>query len=227
MVDGSLNSGTVLVAKNGTLVKTIPTAGQSTVSCHSTGLYAAYGIAVDESGNIYVSMYYCYAVTKWTLNSTNGTTVAGQLGVQGSSSTTLGRLRFIHLNENQNAIYVYVSDFANNRIQKFTIGGNGVGTTVAGTGVAGTGLNQLNQPAGIWVTRDGQTLYVADCNNNRVMKWTIGATQGSLVAGSLTGSFGSTSQLFNQPADVALDPTETYLYVSDYGNHRVQRFRVA
>ncbi|CAF5116549.1 unnamed protein product, partial [Rotaria sp. Silwood1] len=70
------------------------------------------------------------------------------------------------------------------------------------------------------------TLYVADYGNNRVMKWTIGATQGSVVAGSASGVAGSTTQLMNQPADVALDPSETYLYVSDYGNHRIQRFRI-
>jgi DNA-binding beta-propeller fold protein YncE len=111
--------------------------------------------------------------------------------------------------------------------QRFTIGGNETGVTVAGTSSAGTGLNQLNSPGGVWVTRDGLTLFIADYGNNRVMKWTIGATQGSLVAGSLSGASGQTAQLLNYPGDVALDPTETYLYVSDYGNHRVQRFCVS
>ncbi|CAF0910228.1 unnamed protein product [Rotaria sordida] len=162
-------------------------------------------------------------VVKWAPNATSGTLVAGVPGVQGSTSNKLGRLRFIHLDENQGAIYV--SDSSNNRIQKFIIGGNGTGVTVAGNGTVGTGLNQLNGPSGIWVTRDGKTIYVADNGNNRVMKWTIGVTQGSVVGGSISGVAG-TNQLLNQPADVALDPSETYLYVSDYGNHRVQRFRV-
>jgi sugar lactone lactonase YvrE len=111
-------------------------------------------------------------------------------------------------------------------VQKFIIGGNGTGVTVAGNITLGTGLNQLHNPAGIWVTRDGQTLYIADYDNNRVMKWTVGASQGSVVAGSESGIAGQTAQLLYGPADVALDPGETYLYVSDYYNHRVQRFRI-
>jgi DNA-binding beta-propeller fold protein YncE len=133
-------------------------------------------------------------------------------------------IRFIHLDENRGALYV--TDEDNNRIQKFIIGGNGTGVTVAGNMVVGTGLNQLNDPAGIWVTRDGQTIYIADYGNNRVMKWVIGASHGSVVVGSASGVSGTTSQLLNGPGDVALDPTETYLYVSDYYNHRIQRFRL-
>ncbi|CAF3399802.1 unnamed protein product [Rotaria sp. Silwood1] len=224
MADGTSGNGVVYIQRAGISLTSFPALGLSTTSCLFTGLYTAYGIAVDSSGNIYISLYYCYMVVKWAVNATSGTLVAGVPGVQGSTSNKLGRLRFIHLDENRNALYV--SDFINNRIQMFIIGGNGTGTTVAGNSIAGTGLNQLNGPGGIWVTRDSKTLYVADYGNNRVMKWTIGATQGSVVAGSASGVAGSTTQLMNQPADVALDPSETYLYVSDYGNHRIQRFRI-
>ncbi|CAF0841920.1 unnamed protein product [Adineta steineri] len=104
------------------------------------------------------------------------------------------------------------------------IGSNRTGITVAGGNGAGSNLNQLNDPSGVWVTRNGQTLYIADTNNNRVMRWNLGDTQGSVVAGSATGVAGSTNTLLSSPGDVALDPTETYLYVSDYYNNRVQRF---
>ncbi len=87
-------------------------------------------------------------------------------------------------------------------------------------------MNELNNPAGIWVTRDGQTLYIADYGNHRIMKWMIGASQGSVVAGSVSGMAGSTNQLLNGPGGVALDPSETYLYVADYNNHRIQLFRL-
>jgi len=161
---------------------------------------------------------------KWAPNATNGTLVAGKWNSSGSTSNKLDVVRFIHLDEDRGALYV--TDEDNSRIQKFIIGGNGTGVTVAGNAVAGTGLNQLNDPAGIWVTQDGQTLYVADYGNNRIMKWVIGASQGSVVAGSASAVSGTTSQLLNGPGDVALDPSETYLYVSDYYNHRIQRFRL-
>jgi hypothetical protein len=89
----------------------------------------------------------------------------------------------------------------------------------------GIDLNQLNNPAGICITRDGQTLYIADDDNNRVMKWTIDDSQGSIVAGSVSGVASQTTQLLNGPGDVALDPSETYLYVLEQNNQRVQQFR--
>jgi DNA-binding beta-propeller fold protein YncE len=225
ITDAVYNNGIAYVQQAGTIVRSFPAPGLSTSSCKLNGLDGAYGIAVDRSGNIYISLYWCYAVVKWAPNATNGTVAAGQLGVEGSSSSKLSGVRFIYLDDDRGMLYV--ADSGNNRIQRFAIGGNGTGVTVAGSSSAGTGLNQLNSPGGVWVTRDGLTLFIADYGNNRVMKWTIGATQGSLVAGSLSGASGQTAQLLNYPGDVALDPTETYLYVSDYGNHRVQRFCVS
>jgi sugar lactone lactonase YvrE len=214
----------VRIQEAGVIVRTLPPGGVSSSSCNLTEIYNAYGVAVDQSGNIYVSQYSCYMVVKWTPNATKGTLVAGQPGISGSTSTTLSYVRYIHLDEDRSALYV--SDTGNNRIQKFIIGGNGTGITVAGGAGAGANLNQLKSPAGIRVTSDGQTFYIADYGNNRIMKWVIGASQGVVVAGSASGVAGSTSQLLNGPGGLALDPTETYLYVADNGNHRVQRFRV-
>jgi DNA-binding beta-propeller fold protein YncE len=224
MTHNAVNNGIVYIQRTGRNLTSFPAAGLSTTSCLLTGVYGVYGIAVDQSGSIYLSTYYCCMVVKWALNATAGVLVAGLPGNCGSSGNKLGSLRFIYLDENRGLIYV--CDTVYHRIQKFTIGSNGTGVIVAGNSVAGTGLNQLNSPGGIWVTADGQTLYVADYNNNRVMKWTIGATQGSVVAGSASGVAGNTNQLLDGPGDAALDPTETYLYVSDYYNHRVQRFRL-
>ncbi|UJR12033.1 hypothetical protein I4U23_016211 [Adineta vaga] len=224
MTDGWFNDGALFIQRNGVINRTIPETGLSTGSCLNNGLHSAYGVGVDQFGNIYISLCTCDIVVKWAPNVLNGTVVAGQRLSPGSTSTKLKNVRFVHINDNQNAFFV--SDYQNNRIQKFIIDGNGTGITVAGNAVAGIGLNQLNSPAGICVTRDGQTLYVADYNNHRIMKWTIGDSQGSLVAGSASGVAGNTAQLLNKPADIALDPSETYLYVSDYNNRRIQRFRL-
>jgi serine/threonine-protein kinase len=224
MVDRSVGNGIVFVQQPGKNLTSFPALGQSTISCPLTGLYNADGVAVDQSGNIYVSMFSCSMVVKWTLNATIGVLIAGQPNVVGSTSTTMDYVRFIYLDEVRGLLYA--CDKNNNRIQQFFVGGNGTGTTVAGNVVSGIGLDQLNSPTGICVTRDGQTLYVADGGNNRIMKWTIGAAQGSVFAGNASGVAGNTNLLLNQPGDVALDPTETYLYVSDSGNHRIQRFRL-
>ena len=60
---------------------------------------------------------------------------------------------------------VYVSDFENNRIQKFT----SAGVFVTQWGTKGTGNGQFNSPAAAAVASDG-SVYVADTDNNRIQK---------------------------------------------------------
>ncbi len=225
MVDGGNSyNATVYIQKAGVIVRSFPAPGLSTSSCLFNGINSAYSIAVDSSGNMYISQFACQMITKWAPNATSGTLFAGVQAISGSASNMLYYVRYIRLDEARGLLYA--SDAYNNRIQQFIIGGNGTGVTVAGSLTSGTALNRLNRPSGIWLTRDGQTLFVADYGNHRIMKWVIGANQGSVVAGSASGASGSTNQLLNGPSDVALDPSETYLYVADYNNHRIQRFRL-
>ncbi|UJR19071.1 hypothetical protein I4U23_022202 [Adineta vaga] len=210
--------GSVFVSPTNT---TLPIS--KTYLCTSSSIALPYGIAVDRYGNIYISDYYCHVVMKWTPNATTGIVVAGQLGIAGISNNFLSGPKFIFLDEINSALYV--TDCTNNRIQKFLLGVSTTGITVAGINGYGSGLSQLKIPAGICVSLKDQSIYVGDQGNHRVMKWKVNATQGSIIAGS-TGVTGSTSLLLDTPGDVALDPTETFLYVADYGNHRVQRFRL-
>ena len=109
--------------------------------------------------------------------------------------------------------------------KNFLSNGNRTGVTVAGGNGLGTGLHQLQYPTGVSVSRKDGSIFVSDTYNHRVMKWKVNATQGSIIAG-ITGITGTSPQLLDTPGDIALDPSETFLYVADYGNHRVQRFRV-
>ncbi|CAF4273942.1 unnamed protein product [Adineta steineri] len=224
MSDSGIGQGIIYIQRPGMNLTSFPPIGRSNPNCSLAGLYDIRGVVVDGSGNVYASSATCNTVVKWPPNSSTGTLVGGKLGSFGSSSNLLEWPRFIHLDEDR--AFLYVADSTNSRIQKFIIGSNGTGITVAGGNGAGTNLNQLDHPVGVWVTRNGQTLYITDSNNNRVMRWNLGDTQGSVVAGSASGVAGSTNTLFSYPSDLALDPTETYLYVSDYYNNRVQRFRL-
>ena len=56
------------------------------------------------------------------------------------------------------------------------------GVTVAGGHGLGSALNQLNYPNGVFVA-DDDTIYVADTNNNRVIKWSLGAASGQVIVG--------------------------------------------
>ncbi|CAF0783037.1 unnamed protein product [Adineta steineri] len=222
MTDYNVGQGIMYIQRPGMNLTSFPAIGRSNVNCSLTGLYKVIGVVADQSGNIYASLPTCCTIVKWPPNSTTGIHVTGNNGYYGSGSNELDWPRFMFLDEVRGA--VYIADSNNRRIQKFIIGGNGTGITVAGGNGVGTNLNQFSIPTGVWMTRNGQTVYVADSNNNRVMRWNIGDTQGSVVAGSASGVAGSTNTLLSYPGDVALDPTETYLYVSDYYNNRVQRF---
>ncbi|CAF1154926.1 unnamed protein product [Adineta ricciae] len=84
---------------------------------------------------------------------------------------------------------------------------------------------QLKNSAGVGVSSTDQWVYVGDQDNHRMVKWVVNATQGLIVFG-VTGVTSSMSSLLNTLGDCALDPTEAFLYVADYGNHRIQRFRL-
>lgn len=64
---------------------------------------------------------------------------------------------------------VFVADFYNNRIQKFTADG----TFLSSFGEKGSGPGQFSYPIALAVGDDG-SIYVADYGNNRIQKWRPG-----------------------------------------------------
>jgi sugar lactone lactonase YvrE len=73
-------------------------------------------------------------------------------------------------------------------------------------------------PSGIAVDATATNLYVADTNDNRIMKFlTTGTLSGTF------GSFGSGNGQFNFPKGVSVDVSSN-VYVADTLNHRVQKF---
>ncbi len=97
----------------------------------------------------------------------------------------------------------------------------GTGVRVAGTGTRGSTANTFNGPAGLVVDSVGN-MYISDYFNNRVMKWTPNAAVGVLVAG--TGVAGNGNDQLYQPQNLYLDESNSYLYIADSLNHRIQRY---
>ncbi|CAF1598693.1 unnamed protein product, partial [Rotaria magnacalcarata] len=87
---------------------------------------------------------------------------------------------------------------------------------------AGSALTQLNGPLGLFVDTVG-TLYVVDEFNHRVMRWTQGANQGTVIVGG-NGPGAGANQL-NQPVGLSFDQHGNF-YVAEYINGRVQRFSI-
>jgi sugar lactone lactonase YvrE len=67
------------------------------------------------------------------------------------------------------------------------------------------------------------TVYVADRNNNRIMRWYKGATQGNSVVGG--NSKGEKADQLDFPYGLSFDQ-QGNLYVVHSCNHRVQRFNI-
>jgi len=203
--------------------QTIPPSGISHGNCSLKWLYTPIGLIVDNIGNVYISSPDCNWVTKWAPNATNSTLVAGSsLALAGNNSLSLNQPYGLALDESNS--FLYVVDRYNHRIQRFTLGGSGIGVTVAGGNGQGSAANQLNYPSAICLSRLDGSLYIVDDSNNRIQKWAQNATFGTTVAGSPNGILGTTPYLLNNPYGIAIDDEENYLYVSDGMNNRIQRF---
>ena len=69
---------------------------------------------------------------------------------------------------------------------------------------------------------DDQTIYVADCENDRIIEWQCNAREGRIVAGG--NGRGDQIHQLNRPVDVIIDRKTNSLIVADYGNRRVMRW---
>jgi len=93
--------------------------------------------------------------------------------------------------------------------------------TVAGIGgTSGIASNQLNAPIDMALD-SSNTLYISDCFNNRVQKWSTDALNGTTVAGQANGVGGATADFFKGPTGILVD-TSGNMYVSDSINQRIQ-----
>jgi sugar lactone lactonase YvrE len=134
-----------------------------------------YGLALDGSGNIYVTDIQNNCIRKITVSTGMVSTYAGT-GAQGLVNGPAATATFyyplgITFDSNGN---LYVSDTYNNVIRK--VSASGTVTTFAGTGTAGSANGTaatatFNFPIGIAVSGDG--IYVADTHNNLIRKITV------------------------------------------------------
>ena len=112
---------------------------------------------------------------------------------------------------------VWVSEFGNHRIQKFSASGQSLGTT----GRQGAQSGQMDQPFGLAIDVRG-ALLVAEWGNNRVQRLGTSSLP-AYVWGSPSGEKSAARGEFNYPQGIAISAQGT-MYVTDTGNNRVQVF---
>lgn len=202
-------------------------------SATAATLFNPMGVAVDTAGNVYVADYSNHVVRKintaGVISTFAGNGSAG-FGGDGGAATAAQVYRPVGLCIDDTG-NVYIGDSWNHRIRK--VNTSGVMSTVAGNGTAGYSGDgsaataaKLNYPHGIAVTSSGK-LYVADYSNYVVREVNMPTGNIATVAGNNTygysgdGSVPTFAQL-SHPIGVAVDPTQTKLYISDLDNNRVR-----
>ncbi|GEM_PF-986512 len=130
---------------------------------------------------------------------------------------------------------IYLADANNHSIRRIRRDGSQfIVDTIAGNGVPGFADGfvpnaRLNTPTALALSLDGQFLFVADTNNNRVRRLEFATGRVTTVAGS---GFGGTSDgpameaTFFQPIGLAID-SEGILYISEVTGNRIRRLDTA
>jgi len=198
----------------------------------SAQLYIPYGVAVDSSGNIYISEYGDGRIRKVTQSNGKISTIAGNgsYGFSGDGGTATSASFAdpwgLCVDGGGN---IYVADLWNYRIRKITSGGEI--STVAGNGIvsySGDGgpatQAQLNTPEAVAVDSSGN-IYIADTQNQRIRAVTpqgvIHTIAGTGTAGSSGDNGPAANAQLNSPSGLAVD-AKGNLYVADTGNDRVR-----
>jgi uncharacterized protein (TIGR03663 family) len=115
---------------------------------------------------------------------------------------------------------IFVADTWNGRIQALDTEGNLLHKWgyFSSTGGELGDANALFGPRGLAVDGDGN-LYVADTGNKRILHF---RPDGSLL--QQIGGGGVIAGRFEEPTDVAVDPSDGSIYVADAWNRRIQKF---
>ncbi|CAF1467374.1 unnamed protein product [Rotaria sordida] len=196
-------------------------AGQASASAGTTAAYLTYptGLYVDSNDNIYVSDSGNNCVQLWNNGTSVGTMVAGT-GVPGSANNQLRNPYGIVQDPSTKTLYI--ADYNNHRVMSYTEGAS-MGTMVAGSNRSGTSNIELYNPVGIYLDSFTNSLVIANFGAHNIVRWVLGASSWTLVAGNITGSSGNSSTTLYSPTGVTLDPMGN-VYVADALNSRIQFF---
>ena len=142
------------------------------------------------------------------------------LGSVGNSSNELYWPYGIALHPTSNTLYI--ADSSNHRIMSYILGNNS-GTLVFGFNGAGQSNTQLYWPVGLHFDILTNSLVIANVGANKIVRYMLGSSFWTLIAGDISGVSGITPAQFNGPIEAIFDPMGN-LYVAERNNNRIQFF---
>ena len=143
-------------------------------------------------------------IDKWELNGTGSTSAMSVAGA------CLGL--FVDTND---TLYCSMRDLHMVVKKSVRIGNSNVSVTAAGSGTPGSSSTQLRHPHGIFIDLNF-TLFVADCDNNRIQRFWFGDLNGTTVAGA--GALFPVT--LSRPTGVVLD-ADGYLFIVEWSGNRI------
>ena len=172
------------------------------------GLISPSGIAIDSSGNLYISDY-IIGYGSYRIRMVDKTTgIISTIPGKNPNGVTVDGIGHIYLTSNSN---VYMADKNNNRVSMFD-NSTGMINNIAGTGISGYSgdggvatVAKLSGPSGVAIDSLGN-IYIADTNNNRIRVLSISSSK-VITAPALSAP--STNIIIGQSVNLSFidDPT--------------------
>jgi sugar lactone lactonase YvrE len=203
----------------------------------SAEMYYPAAVALDSTGNIFISDSNNYVIREVTKSNGKINTVAGNhtygfLG-DGGSALSAEMTQSYGIAVNSAGTVVTFTDYSNQRVRQFTVGGTittvaGNGTACAGTcGEGGTATSaELYYPVGLAETSGG-TFYVGNNDNYAVDSFTVGGNLNRFAGNHsynvetlITGAPANGAEL-NYPFGLAVSSTGN-IYITDSHNFMVR-----
>lgn len=190
------------------------------------------GIAIDSTGNIYISDTNNHRIRKVTPNGIISTLAGNGIpGYGGDNDAATSALLYSPIGLIiDSANNLLIADSGNHRIRRINLS-TGIITTIAGNGYGfdgdggQAGSAKLYSPTGVAVDSAGN-LYISDTGNNRIRKVTSGGIIQTVAGNGIRGfggdgGLGTLAQL-SSPTGITLD-SQGNLFIADQGNHRIRK----
>ena len=137
-------------------------------------------------------------------------------GINGTLNISFSHPTAIVFGPDHNTLFI--ADTLNNRIISYPSG-----AVVAGGNGPGNSNTTLNRPYGLVYDSVSTSCIIPNHLSHNIVRWVLGQSTRTVIAGDMQGSFGNNSALLRRPVGMKMDPMGN-IYVADASNHRIQLF---